>query len=179
MRPGHVCLIFCLLPLGPPLNRLLSPRAPTWSPGQAQTAILLERGIEMHKSHISQKMLENNTRRASLGGNCVSRVVQTLAIGLHHGPGCSKMAAPGRIFLNFMVPFARLCSQIHQGSFRCPILAPLAPPDRQKLKRNQSFPSLPNPTDLTYAVRFGSRANPDPLCDMIRTDGATSQVLIK
>ena len=127
-------------------------------------------------THFSKKW-KNNARRAPLDGNCDPGVVQTLPIGLHHGRGWSKMDAPGLIFLTFPAPFARLCRLIHQISFRCPILVPGDAPDSQKPKKIHEFPSLPNPTDLTHAVRYGNRAYPDPLCDMIRIDGATSQLI--
>ena len=65
--------------------------APTWMPGPALIAIPLECGIEMHKSHISEKTVKNGACGAQVEAQIVQKLVKGVPSSPHRASKCSQM----------------------------------------------------------------------------------------
>ena len=71
--------------------------APTWVPGPARIAIPLESGIELHKTHFSNKIMKNRARGPQVEAKTVSKLVKGF-LGSSTEPQSAPKCSPGRSY---------------------------------------------------------------------------------
>ena len=62
-------------------------------PGPAITAIPLETGIEIHKSHVSDKIVKNEACGAQVEAQIVQKLVRGVPSSPHRASKCSQMVS--------------------------------------------------------------------------------------
>ncbi len=97
--------------------------APTWMPGPAIIAIPRERGIEMHKSHGSDKTVKNRACGPQVEAQIVPKLVKGVPSSPHRASKCSQMQPWAVKLVYFSIHLARFEPSIAQGWFRCSILS--------------------------------------------------------
>ena len=100
--------------------QLFCPSGSNLGPGPAIVSIPLESGIELHKSHFSNKIAKKQACGPQVEAKTVPELVKDLPSSAHIASRWSKMEPRDVIFLYFSAHLARLGPTISEGCFRQP-----------------------------------------------------------